>query len=528
MKDKEIQEKEEINLKLQNKKKVQKLKEKGITLIALVVTIIILLIVVSVSLTFAFSENGLIDKAQEAAYTTKYSAYLETLKLNFNNNITSSGEDMKQYITNIEDRDLNNFVIINSELYYIGSDDFEKSIAIKLGINTMLSNKNNVEDMQKIVDNVLKIEDKNNYVGTKLLNKEPQNAENWDIVIDYDEKNIEKARYGTGYYFLKKGEKYNINEKELTLKGDYIVDYENVKLIALSNNIKEWNVNSTVAVQGAVLNIDPTTFESFVDENGSLDSKKLDTVANIKQYGDVKYNKDNKALVFNESEENTNGEGGYLELDRTGVDFKNGFTFEMYANLSRLKYKNSINNSATGLGLFCRMKTLGETYTGSMRFGDSNVNTICRFSDIDGNFEGQTLYTVQGGGIRSPSCGYEENKDFYLTAVYIPYSSTPSHDDNWQKAVEKNNNQPADKLEYYIDGKLFGYTYYSSEGYKKGLSSWNTDDNHFFLGVSCWYSGNNLYYLKGSVYTTRLYTFSINADQVLENVTTTQKYRSSF
>ena len=40
MKVKEIQEKEKINLKLQNKKKVQKLKEKGITLIALVVTII--------------------------------------------------------------------------------------------------------------------------------------------------------------------------------------------------------------------------------------------------------------------------------------------------------------------------------------------------------------------------------------------------------------------------------------------------------------------------------------------------------
>ena len=39
---------------------------------------------------------------------------------------------MKQYISNIDNKDLNNFVIINSELYYIGNDDFEKNIAILL------------------------------------------------------------------------------------------------------------------------------------------------------------------------------------------------------------------------------------------------------------------------------------------------------------------------------------------------------------------------------------------------------------
>ena len=67
MKCKEIQEREEINLKLQNKKKVQKLKEKGITLIALVVTIIILLILAGVTLNMAMSGNGLFSKARNAA-----------------------------------------------------------------------------------------------------------------------------------------------------------------------------------------------------------------------------------------------------------------------------------------------------------------------------------------------------------------------------------------------------------------------------------------------------------------------------
>ena len=63
MKCKKIQ--QEINLRLQNKKK-QKLKEKGITLIALVVTIIILLILVGVTISQISGENGLIGKAKEA------------------------------------------------------------------------------------------------------------------------------------------------------------------------------------------------------------------------------------------------------------------------------------------------------------------------------------------------------------------------------------------------------------------------------------------------------------------------------
>ena len=65
MKVKEIQEKENVKLQLKNNKK-QKLKEKGITLIALVVTIIILLILVGVTLTFALGENGIIGVAKKA------------------------------------------------------------------------------------------------------------------------------------------------------------------------------------------------------------------------------------------------------------------------------------------------------------------------------------------------------------------------------------------------------------------------------------------------------------------------------
>ena len=66
MKCNKIQEKDKINTHLLNKKK-QKLKEKGITLIALVVTIIILLILAGVTLNMALSGDGLFSEAREAA-----------------------------------------------------------------------------------------------------------------------------------------------------------------------------------------------------------------------------------------------------------------------------------------------------------------------------------------------------------------------------------------------------------------------------------------------------------------------------
>ena len=66
MKDKKIQEKEKINLKLLNKRR-QRLKEKGITLIALVVTIIILLILAGVTLNMAMSGGGLFSRARNTA-----------------------------------------------------------------------------------------------------------------------------------------------------------------------------------------------------------------------------------------------------------------------------------------------------------------------------------------------------------------------------------------------------------------------------------------------------------------------------
>ena len=81
MKYRKIEEQENINLQLKNNKKVQKVKETGITLIALVVTIVLLLILVGVTISQITGENGLIRKAKEAVERYKNATEEEQIQL---------------------------------------------------------------------------------------------------------------------------------------------------------------------------------------------------------------------------------------------------------------------------------------------------------------------------------------------------------------------------------------------------------------------------------------------------------------
>ena len=85
--------------------------------------------------------------------------------------------------------------------------------------------------------------------------------------------------------------------------------------------------------------------------------------------------------------------------------------------------------------------------------------------------------------------------------------------------------EKADKVEYYIDGNLYGYTYYGINSYNDGCSVWNTPNAHFYLGVCPWHESGCLYYLKGNVYCTRLYERALTQEEVTNNVTKTQLYR---
>ncbi len=145
MKDKKIQEKEKINMQLQNKEKVQELKEKGITLIALVVTIIILLILVGVTISQLSGENGLIRKAKEVAEKYKNASEEELIQLGqleqyvtdkVNSNLlptsfsfrlsTSGSSGGDQYGTFYLDKSLFSYITIDFLEGSVGYSNYEK------------------------------------------------------------------------------------------------------------------------------------------------------------------------------------------------------------------------------------------------------------------------------------------------------------------------------------------------------------------------------------------------------------------
>jgi hypothetical protein len=499
----------------------------GITLIALVITIIVLLILAGVSLSATIGNNGVVAQAQNANLTQKFAKYKEELEMGLTKNLTVAGSEMKTYIQTISDEDIDKFIIVDSELIYVGDDEKEKTAANGIGINTLFSDSSSakVEDIQNVINKVLVLNQsvelpadddvETDLAGIRLYDKNSQNGDRWKIIIDYNENNQETARYGSGYYLLKAGETYNVNDESLQFSSNYVINYAKNTIAGLSERATEWSLDTTIAVtSGLVLNIDPT---NLADGNWT----------GITKYGDVTYDSTSKALVFNEdSTNNPNGEGGYLKLSRSGVDFTNGFTFEMYANLSRLEYNNGKYKEPCS-GLFCRIPTLTSTLTQSMRFGWCNdSNTICKFFEPSSwSGTGYILKTASDGGVRSSAGSrYTINEDFYLTFVYRTYDSTKKNT-NYDDYMIANN---VDKVEYYVNGELYGYTYYGHDSYINGLNTWNNDSCPFFVGVCPWGTIGSLYYLKGKVYTTRLYTCSMSADKVKENMEMTQRYRASF
>ena len=324
------------------------------------------------------------------------------------------------------------------------------------------------------------------YIGEPLYDKTLENGEKWNLVVN--SKTLEK--YGTGWnYILKDTEIPNYGKT----KYEWVVNYDNGDIRQINSNYTVLSYQSSLAVTDSLaLNIDATNLED-------------DNWGDIIKHGDVSYSKEKKALYFD-------GDGDYLELSKN-ADFSDGFTFEIYANLERLRYDNGSEWKC--LGLFCKIPDLKNSYAKAMRFGYASDQMIGRFYPMSSWYgAGDKLYTQNNGNICADECGYEENQDFYLTFIYRKYNS---ENPEWGEV--------ADKVEYYINGDLYGYTYYGIDSYNEGCKSWNKSDAHFYLGVCPLWSDGNLYYLKGNVYCTRLYEKALSPNEVNENVKKTKLYR---
>ena len=356
---------------------------------------------------------------------SKFANYNEELGINCvdDQEVYATKEKMKKYIPSLEDKDLDNFVIVKSKLLYVGTDEKETKIISRLGIggsSDSLDAGATVKEIQSIVDGVVDVSEENKekvptsdtdkleekehlndsegLIGTRLFDRSSLNLTkgNWNILIEYDSGNKEIARYGSGYYWLRKGQKYTIKGEEIDFKNDYVINYKDGEFTVLSGRAVNWNVNATLGVPDEivdgrhtlVLNLDPMSlsngewkeseeidevnnqkFKNFIVKN--TDNTEVNT--GIQKAGDVEFDRENKALKFNEDmDNNPNGKGGYLRLKNDDVDFSNGFTFELYVNVTDTRggqYKwSSGTNVSPVTGFFCRRTSLDSDYTKAMRF----------------------------------------------------------------------------------------------------------------------------------------------------------------
>lgn len=139
-------------------KKVLRLKQAGITLIALVVTIIVLLVLAGVTITMLTGNNGIILRAKEAKLKTELTGLkeeLETFKiskqmenkefqessliagknlLRYNTKNESENGDISQIMPSIKENQKSKIDIIKGKMYYITKDENETKWLSEIGI----------------------------------------------------------------------------------------------------------------------------------------------------------------------------------------------------------------------------------------------------------------------------------------------------------------------------------------------------------------------------------------------------------
>ena len=399
------------------------------------------------------------------------------------------------------------------------------SISLTVGDNGVLKNamvaseKTEIESEREIIqteyvskkmENIDKDNIEGEVIGKELSNSGGINDGEKYHVIRVKDEDGNTIEYGTGYEYIEKGT--IVNGKEI--KNPWILNTKTGETIEIKEENKtEVNGSAGVAVVGEDLrlNLDAMSLSSDNWSNGVIN------------HGEVTFDDENKALIFD-------GKDDYIELQKAG-DFSKGFTFEMYMNLSRILYSHT-KNGLMYSGLFCKMPDLSENILLSMRFGYTHDKAICKFNNVSSYVGSDCCLCVDGGGavkLVNENPGYSENKDTYLTFVYKVYDEEKVDDDGeWNnKSNELEDNKKLDKIEYYINGELYGYTYYGHDSYESGCNTWNKDTCPLFIGVCPWAEVGSNYYLKGKVYATRLYTRDLTKEEVKANFDAAQKSREN-
>ena len=191
-----------------------KANQKGITLIALVVTIVVLLVLAGITISLVFSENGVINKAQEANENTQIAQVREQLELAKGPEyIEGNGKyNPDSYFERIETEG----IIGNKDTDVIDNGDGTYEVTTTPGYIfkiTLVPSKDNVEDIQ--IEHIGKVD------GPRIRDLTVSKTTN-SITVEVETANAEGATYT---YYYKKDEETDwkkaeeIKEKTYTFSG---------------------------------------------------------------------------------------------------------------------------------------------------------------------------------------------------------------------------------------------------------------------------------------------------------------------
>lgn len=299
-------------------------------------------------------DNGIITKAQKSKFAQKVSSYKEEMQENIigeigtdverAKKITALNDNVKKYITSLDEKDLGLFGIIDSELYYLGEDELETEICKSLGVK-LKGEEFSTEDFaneveSKAIESILKNmtgdaftqtdeEGNESEVGVKLYDKNFANGNKWKIITEVENNNT-IATYGNDWYYVECG---NAIDGIGILKNNYIINYnirKAVRFDAHKHTVLAYGANIAVN-HNLVLNIDPL----------NMSSNSTDSWGNVQLYGFT------TSGAYNEEGEIISGyDGTSIKLDgiddeivfNATEDFSGGFTLSYYGRLLEKSY----------------------------------------------------------------------------------------------------------------------------------------------------------------------------------------------
>ena len=396
--------------------KTKLLKNRGITLVSLVITIIVMLILAGVSLSMVTGDSSVLKQAQKTAFMQEMAGYKEELESQIlgksaeyyaknlkhldKSKIKLAGQYMREYIPSMTDEDLEDYMIVNGELYYIGDDEFELGICAELGYKTKAENQTGDEFAAEIESGMMEElviamagqaftnyneeKQENEEVGLKLARKVASSgfgqgvSDPWTIITKV-ENGQNTETYADGWYYVKAGE--NIPQLG-TLRNSYIINYTTQRAVKFDSNVHVIlsNEGNLAVKDGLVFNADPTNMD------GSTTSWGGATLTGFK--GNEKDENGNVISGWTPTSLNFDGVDDMLEYYTNATFQSEGITLEFYGYLNNAEeyynlcfykgtaagaadsFKQSLNNRKNpDCGIANDMLTLGGTYTTSKHAG---------------------------------------------------------------------------------------------------------------------------------------------------------------